>query len=159
MILDHINGVRDDNRIENLQIVCPNCAATLETHCGRSAAGPPPIRTCLRCKEVFRAGHARQKYCSRYCGIRQLRSPERSPAQAAADMKTRKVERPPFEVLIEQVERDGFSATGRRYGVSDTAIRKWLLWFEREAALGRGEDPPTLADIRRKYGKRRKIRE
>jgi hypothetical protein len=29
MILDHINGVRNDNRLENLQIVCPNCAATL----------------------------------------------------------------------------------------------------------------------------------
>ena len=35
LILDHINGVPDDNRLENLRIVCPNCAATLETHCGR----------------------------------------------------------------------------------------------------------------------------
>ena len=34
LILDHINGVGDDNRLENLQIVCPNCAATLDTHCG-----------------------------------------------------------------------------------------------------------------------------
>ena len=25
-------GVGDDNRLENLRIVCPNCAATLETH-------------------------------------------------------------------------------------------------------------------------------
>jgi hypothetical protein len=32
LILDHINGVATDNRLENLQIVCPNCAATLETH-------------------------------------------------------------------------------------------------------------------------------
>lgn len=35
LILDHINGVRDDNRLANLRIVCPNCAATLDTHCGR----------------------------------------------------------------------------------------------------------------------------
>jgi hypothetical protein len=34
MILDHINGVRDDHRLENLRMVCPNCAATLDTHCG-----------------------------------------------------------------------------------------------------------------------------
>lgn len=33
LILDHINGVNNDNRIENLRIVCPNCNATLDTHC------------------------------------------------------------------------------------------------------------------------------
>ena len=33
LILDHINGVNDDNRLENLRIVCPNCNATLPTHC------------------------------------------------------------------------------------------------------------------------------
>ncbi len=41
LILDHINGVRDDNRLANLRIVCPNCAATLDTHCGRKEPPSP----------------------------------------------------------------------------------------------------------------------
>jgi hypothetical protein len=36
LILDHINGVYNDNRIKNLRIVCPNCNATLDTHCGKN---------------------------------------------------------------------------------------------------------------------------
>ena len=28
--------------------------------------------------------------------------------------------------LIRDVEENGYSATGRKYGVSDNAIRKWL---------------------------------
>jgi hypothetical protein len=36
LILDHINGINNDNRIENLRIVCPNCNATLDTHCRSS---------------------------------------------------------------------------------------------------------------------------
>jgi hypothetical protein len=39
VILDHVNGVANDNRIENLQIVCPNCAATLiRTAAGRTVS-------------------------------------------------------------------------------------------------------------------------
>ncbi len=53
LILDHINGVRDDNRLENLQIVCPNCAATLDTHCGRKNRLNRE-RVCARCQATFR---------------------------------------------------------------------------------------------------------
>jgi hypothetical protein len=34
--LDHINGDRTDNRLENLRILCPNCHALTETWCARN---------------------------------------------------------------------------------------------------------------------------
>jgi len=32
--LDHINGVNNDNRLENLRFLCPNCHSQTDTFCG-----------------------------------------------------------------------------------------------------------------------------
>ena len=46
----------------------------------------------------------------------------------------RKTCRPtPHSQLVREVNAIGFSATGRRYGVSDNAVRKWLRQYGREA--------------------------
>lgn len=34
--LDHINGVNNDNRIENLRFLCPNCHTQTETYAGKN---------------------------------------------------------------------------------------------------------------------------
>jgi hypothetical protein len=91
LILDHINGVHDDNRIENLRIVCPNCNATLDTHCSKNIS--------------YREKTSEKKIVSY--------------------INKRKVERPSYEQLIIEIETLGYSGTGRKYGVSDNAIRKW----------------------------------
>lgn len=36
MHLDHINGVNNDHRIENLRFLCPNCHSQTETYCRKS---------------------------------------------------------------------------------------------------------------------------
>jgi hypothetical protein len=46
---------------------------------------------------------------------------------------SRKVDGPPYSQLLREVKAIGYSATGRRYGVTDNAIRKWLRQYEREA--------------------------
>jgi hypothetical protein len=150
LILDHVNGVRDDNRIENLRIACPNCAAGLETHCGRkNRLGE--VRQCVRCGVEFVPRSSRQRYCSRDCGSRWDRRGVKRPG-------ARKAKRPSHDQLTREVEELGYRAVGRRYGVSDNAIRKWLLEHGRQLALAAGIDPATVASPRRTWPNRRRRR-
>lgn len=119
LILDHINGVPDDHRLINLRVLCPNCAATLETHCGRKNLRPKPSRSCLCCGVAFVPRKRQQRYCSRHCAGR-------------ATAQGRKVDRPPAEQLMREIAETGYSAVGRRYGVSDNAIRKWVRAYDRD---------------------------
>ncbi|MBA2505757.1 MAG: hypothetical protein H0V29_07410 [Thermoleophilaceae bacterium] len=124
LILDHINGEAQDHRLENLQIVCPNCAATLETHCGRNVAR---ARDCRQCGASFRPKYASQKFCSKACGDEGKRR-DHGPKP-----DLRKVERPPYEELMAEIRATSYLAVGRKYGVSDNAVRKWVRWYEEAA--------------------------
>jgi hypothetical protein len=135
LILDHINGVRDDHRLENLRIVCPNCAATLDTHCGRKNRIERAGRRCLHCEVRFIPHYAAQRYCSRRCGVRWDRSMVRGRPVPAS----RKVERPPYERLLEEIEATSYRAVGRKYGVSDNAVRKCMRFYERQIERERDE--------------------
>jgi hypothetical protein len=128
LILDHINGVPDDNRIENLQIVCPNCAATLDTHCGRKNRRAPVTRTCKRCGREFTVKYRSHRYCSRGCGVRW----DRTAFRGRPKLAQRKVERPPHDQLLREIESMGFVAVGCKYRVSDNAVRKWVRFYERQ---------------------------
>lgn len=135
MILDHINGDGTDNRLENLRIVCPNCNATFETHCGRNKPrGRPPVE-CEQCGGMFRRGHADQRFCSRAC----------STAHNAP--LTRRAMRPPLRELLDEITRFGYVEVGRRHGVSDNAIRKWVRAHGAKPPPGPGHSlhPPPPA--------------
>jgi hypothetical protein len=137
LILDHVNGIANDHRLENLQVVCPNCAATLPTHCGRQNRLERIPRECLYCGSRFWPAYSRQRYCSRACAVRRPRANCPRPEQ-------RVVVRPPYAQLLREIQALGYSGTGRRYGVSDNAIRKWVRQYEKELHTQDSEDKPSL---------------
>jgi hypothetical protein len=108
LILDHKNGIYNDNRRENLRIVCPNCNASLDTF--------------ARIKNI----KPKEDKCS--CG--NLKSVKSTNCKICSPKNNRKTTRPPFEELKIDINMFGYKAVGRKYGVSDNAIRKWMKQYE-----------------------------
>lgn len=103
LIIDHINGIHNDNRLENLRIVCPNCNATLPTHCGKNS----------------------------HIAKRKNKKELKLEKKKEFILSKRTVKRPSYENLKNEIKTIGYSATGRKYGVSDNSIRKWITTYEK----------------------------
>lgn len=101
LILDHENGKSNDNRLENLRLLCPNCNSALETHCLGFER--------LKRKEFIKN---KEKIKKEYVYIPRL--------------ERRKVIRPSLEQLLEDINNTNYLAVGKKYGVSDVLIRKWI---------------------------------
>lgn len=112
LILDHENGVNDDNRLPNLRLVCPNCNSQLPTFAGRNNKN---IRR-MNCKECGRGLRYKGSIRCRPCNNR----------QRIGAGKTRKAVWPTLGVLNRRIEAIGKSGVARELGVSETAVRKML---------------------------------
>lgn len=102
--LEHKNGISNDNRLENLCFLCPNCHSQTDTYAGKR--------------------QKRKHICS--CGAKISKNAKLCrKCSAKINWEPRKRTRPSKEQLKEDIKLSNYCAVGRKYGVSDNCIRKW----------------------------------
>jgi hypothetical protein len=113
--LDHVNGVFNDNRPENLRLLCPNCHSQTDTYAGRASRVPAEHPRCPYCSSVVRRTTKKCPECRGW-----LVKPTAPP------VPPEKIAWPADAVLVAMVSESSMLATARTLGVSDNAVRKRL---------------------------------
>lgn len=116
----HINGDNTDNRIENLQLLCPNCHAQTDNYCGKGKRkkllNKYKTKICPICGNEH---HSQNKFCSKEC----FENFKRKNYQKYRDNINK-------DILIECFKKyKTFRQVGKYFNVSDKTIYKWCESF------------------------------
>jgi len=111
--VDHIDGNWSNCLPDNLRFLCPNCHSQTPTYCGQGNR-----KKCENCNTNV---HSKSRWCKR--------------CSAVFKKNKRKVERPSLDALLQNIKELGYVATGKKYGVSDNAIRKWIRVEEKRILI------------------------
>lgn len=152
--LDHKNGIRNDNRKENLRFLCPNCHSQTETfNVGRTERKKASITKEEVVKLAKEAKSIRDiilKLNVSDCSVNYKRIKNFLVSESinlgngfskivrsltdrhSPRILTRKVERPTKEKLRELVWQKPIIAISNDFGVSDVAIHKWCKIYQIE---------------------------
>jgi len=115
--LDHINGKRSDNRIENLRALCPNCHALTDTYRGRNIKVEKKKYSCSECGSEISPNSK-----SGMCVSCVKKTPKALEAREAR-FKTGKEDRERAKEMM--FEGISCSEVARRMGVSRPTIKRW----------------------------------
>ena len=96
--MDHINGNRNDNRFENLRLLCPNCHSQTETF-GNKSSQPKFVK-------------------KRYTKVK--------PTPREKKGRPKKINWPEIDILYTMAEENGYEHTGRVLNVTGASVKKHL---------------------------------
>ena len=106
--IHHVNGIHNDNRPENLMLLCPNCHSQTDTYAGKNT-------------NKYISGTTKRTNKKRSVSIEEWEK-----FRENAWVRNH----PTKETLIEVFKQAGsFLQTGKVYGVSDNAIKKWFKHY------------------------------
>lgn len=120
--LEHKNGKNNDNRIENMEFLCPNCHSQSETFAGKN-------NRCTTKIKKIRKPRISKHNCS--CG-KEIKYGSIQCQKCHHDSMRKIKSRPTYGELINDITFSSYTATGKKYGVSDNTIRKWVETYEKD---------------------------
>jgi hypothetical protein len=91
------------------------------------------IKECIPIHKPYNKRQLKYCECGKVISHRHIRCAD------CYHLQKRRVERPSYVQLLNEIKEVGYCGTGRKYGVSDNAIRKWKIRMEEELG-GAGTD-------------------
>lgn len=135
--VDHVDGNKYNNCVENLRLLCPNCHSLTDTFGGKNAKWAKKVHTCCDCKaSICRVARRCEDCAVKHKIIRSTNN----------DLSITKIVWPQIDELKSMVAKSSYSAVGRSLGVSDNAVRKRIKRYN--AALNAmGAQPDSQSGV------------
>ena len=116
--IDHINGIHNDNRVENLRFICPNCHAQTDTYKGKNKKTyiergcVKEHGNCIDCNMMITNKGTRCLKCNA--------------------LFNRRAERPTHEQMTEYRKTMTLEQIGKQYNVGRASIQRWIKSYDKK---------------------------
>lgn len=136
--LDHINGDKYDNRLENLRLLCPNCHSLTDTYTGKNAGRyigrkqpsaegvDRTIQDNIKKLKENKIQLKKVKILCPVCSKNELSTKAAKKCLSCHHKSQEKISWPDNEILLQMIKDSNFLAVSKKLGVSDNAIRHRL---------------------------------